>query len=84
MTWRPTFCEYLVVEVKDSLFRGKQSAETLQGILNQHAQYGWKYKSMTTTDLKGRMGVGSTDGILITFERDLPPRAPSTAGPTPG
>jgi hypothetical protein len=74
MTWQPTYMEYLVLEVKDSLFRGKQSAETLQGILNQQAQSGWKYKSMMTTDLKGRMGVGSTDGMLLTFEREIPPQ----------
>lgn len=71
MSWQPTYMEYQVVEVKDSLFRGKQSAENLQNVLNEQARAGWKFRSMMSTDLKGRMGLGTTDGVLITFEREV-------------
>lgn len=73
MTWQPTYFEYQVVEVKDSLFRGKQSSEQLQALLNQQAQYGWQFKHMMSEDIKGRMGVGSTSGVLMVFERPKPP-----------
>lgn len=73
MTWQPTFYEYQVVEVKDSLFRGKQSSAALQELLNAQAQYGWKFSHMMADEIKGRMGMGSTSGMLIVFERPRPP-----------
>lgn len=66
--------EYRVIEIKDSLFRGKQSSAALENVLNQQAQQGWKFKSMMASDIKGRLGIGSTDGVLITFEREVPPQ----------
>ena len=74
-SWRPSFYEYRVIEVKDSMFRGKQSAESLQAMLNDMARYGWQFKHMITEDIKGRMGVGSTGGIIAVFERLYAPGA---------
>lgn len=61
--------EYKVVEVRDSLFRGKQSSDALQDLLNEHARQGWKFSHMMSDDIKGRLGIGSTSGVLVVFER---------------
>ncbi|WP_375003722.1 DUF4177 domain-containing protein [Aeromicrobium sp. CTD01-1L150] len=61
--------EYKVVEVRDSFFRGKQSSSVLEGLLNQHASQGWMFKHMMSDDIKGRLGLGSTSGVMMVFER---------------
>lgn len=71
--WAPTFYEYQVLEVKDSLFRGKQSSDALQNIINEQAQYGWRFRQAMADEIKGRLGIGSTAGMLLTFERVRPP-----------
>lgn len=71
--WAPTFYEYQVLEVKDSLFRGKQSSDALQNIINEQAQYGWRFRQAMADEINGRLGIGSTAGMLLTFERVRPP-----------
>ncbi|WP_315185009.1 DUF4177 domain-containing protein [Corynebacterium durum] len=61
--------EYKVVEVREGLLGGKMSGKKLEKILNDEAKDGWLYKSMTAADVKGRIGPGGVDGILIVFER---------------
>ena len=61
--------EYKVVEVREGLLGGKMSGKKLEKILNDEAKDGWLYKSMTAADIKGRIGPGWDDGILIVFER---------------
>lgn len=34
-----------------------------------HAREGWLYKSMTAVDVKGRVGPGGVDGLIVVFER---------------
>lgn len=41
----------------------------LRKILNEHARQGWRFKTMSAVDVKGRIGPGGTDWLLITFER---------------
>ncbi|MFR4190497.1 MAG: DUF4177 domain-containing protein, partial [Corynebacterium variabile] len=36
----------------------------------RYAADGWRYKSMTSLDIKGRMGPGGVEGVVIVFERD--------------
>lgn len=60
--------QYQVIEVKDSLFRGKQSGAALQDVINEQAAIGWKLVQIMSEDIKGRMGLGSTSGVLILFE----------------
>lgn len=72
-SWQPTFYEYNVLEVRDSFFRGKQSSAQLQQILNQQAASGWQFKHMMSDDIKGRLGIGSTSGVMMVFERVKPP-----------
>ena len=72
--WAPTYYEYQVIEVKDSLFRGKQSSVALQALIMEQANYGWRFVQAMADEIKGRLGVGSTGGMLLTFERERPPK----------
>ncbi|AJK70027.1 DUF4177 domain-containing protein [Corynebacterium marinum] len=62
--------EYKVVEVREGLIGGKLSGQKLENILNEHARKGWRYKSMTSVEVKGRVGPGGVDGLVIVFEKD--------------
>ena len=57
------------MEVREGLLGGKMSGKKLEKILNDEVKDGWLYKSMTAADVKGRIGPGGVDGILIVFER---------------
>ena len=63
--------EYKVVEVRENLWGGKMSGKRLEEILNEYAAQGWRRVDMTPGDVKGRVGPGSTEGVLITFERQV-------------
>jgi hypothetical protein len=63
--------EYKVVELREALFGGKVSGGKLQSILNEHAAQGWQLKALTSAEVKGRVGPGGVEGVLITFERQL-------------
>ncbi|BBG03365.1 MULTISPECIES: DUF4177 domain-containing protein [Pseudonocardia] len=61
--------EYKVVELREGLIGGKMSGDKLERILNDHASKGWQLKAITSVEVKGRIGPGGVDGILVTFER---------------
>jgi hypothetical protein len=61
--------EYKVVELREKLLGGKMSGAKLEEVLNGHAAQGWQLKAITNAEVKGRIGPGGVDGILITFER---------------
>lgn len=63
--------EYVVVEVREGLLGGKMSGGKLQNVLNQHAAQGWQLKAITAVEVKGRVGPGGVDGVLVTFERQV-------------
>ena len=48
---------------------GKVSGDRLQKVLNEHAAQGWRLRAITSADVKGRVGPGGVEGLLITFER---------------
>jgi hypothetical protein len=60
---------YKVVEIREKMLGGKMSGEKLEKILNEHAALGWHLKAITSADIKGRIGPGGVEGLLITFER---------------
>jgi hypothetical protein len=60
---------YKVVEVREKMLGGKMSGEKLERLLNDHAREGWQLKAITATEVKGRMGPGGVEGLLVTFER---------------
>jgi len=47
------------------------SGDKLQKTLNDHAKEGWQLKAITSVDVKGRVGPGGVEGLLITFERPI-------------
>lgn len=61
--------EYRVVQLREKLIGGKMSADKLEKVLNEHASQGWQLKAITAADVKGRVGPGGTEGLLVTFER---------------
>jgi hypothetical protein len=63
--------EYKVLELREKLFGGKMSGDKLEKILNEHARQGWRLKAITSADVKGRVGPGGVEGLLVTFERDI-------------
>ncbi len=63
--------EYYVHEIREGLVGGKMSGDKLQKILNEHALQGWQLKAITATEVKGRMGPGGVEGLLVTFERPV-------------
>ncbi|UQS24986.1 DUF4177 domain-containing protein [Amycolatopsis thermalba] len=63
--------EYKVVELREKLIGGKMSGARLEKVLNDQAAQGWRLKAITTADVKGRLGPGGVEGILVTFERPV-------------
>lgn len=61
--------KYKVVEIREKLLGGKMSGERLENLLNEHARQGWRLKGITSAEVKGRMGPGGVEGLLVTFER---------------
>lgn len=61
--------EYKVVELREGMIGGKMSGDKLEKVLNEHGKRGWQLKAMTSVEVKGRMGPGGVDGLLVTFER---------------
>jgi len=61
--------EYKVVEIREKMIGGKMSGGRLEKLLNEHAGQGWQLKAITSTEVKGRVGPGGVEGLLVTFER---------------
>jgi len=61
--------EYRVIEIREKMVGGKMSGSKLEQILNENARQGWQLKAITSADVKGRMGPGGVEGLLVTFER---------------
>ncbi|WP_030528587.1 DUF4177 domain-containing protein [Phycicoccus jejuensis] len=63
--------QYKVVELREKMIGGKMSGDRLEKVLNEHAGQGWQLKAITSADVKGRMGPGGVEGLLVTFERPI-------------
>jgi len=63
--------QYKVVELREGLLGGKMSGKKLEKLLNDEAQGGWTLKTITAVDVKGRLGPGGVDGIMVVFEKSL-------------
>lgn len=61
--------EYMVEQLREGMIGGKMSGDKLQKVLNEHAKKGWQLKGITAVDVKGRIGPGGVEGVLVTFER---------------
>ena len=60
---------YKVVEIREKMLGGKMSGDKLQDILNEQAAQGWRLRAITSTEVRGRVGPGGVEGLLVTFER---------------
>jgi hypothetical protein len=45
------------------------SGDKLEDVLNEHARQGWQLKAITSVQVKGRIGPGGVEGVLVTLER---------------
>jgi Domain of unknown function (DUF4177) len=63
--------EYKVAELREKMIGGKLSGDRLQKLLNEHAAQGWRLRAITSADVKGRVGPGGVEGLLVTFERTV-------------
>jgi Domain of unknown function (DUF4177) len=63
--------EYRVIALRESLIGGSLSGDKLEEILNDEAREGWALKSITHADVKGRIGPGAVEGLILTFERPV-------------
>jgi hypothetical protein len=64
--------QYKVVEVREKMIGGKMSGQKLEKLLNEHGAQGYQLKAITATEIKGRVGPGGVEGLLVTFERQVP------------
>ncbi|MET7764998.1 DUF4177 domain-containing protein [Streptomyces sp. NPDC005393] len=61
--------EYKVIQIREGLIGGKMSAEKIEDLLNKYAAERWRVKAITSAEVKGRVGPGGVEGLLVTFER---------------
>ena len=62
---------YKVVQLREGMIGGKMSGNKLEKVLNERAREGWQLKAITSIEVKGRIGPGGVDGVLVTFERPV-------------
>lgn len=65
----PFTYEYKVVTFRESLIGDALDSDKLEKVLNKHAEDGWALKAITSADVKGRIGPGAVEGLLLTLER---------------
>jgi hypothetical protein len=63
--------EYDVMELRTSLIGDKIDGRSMAVALNHRAAQGWHIKSVTHTQIKGRVGPGGVDGLLVVLERRI-------------
>lgn len=63
--------EYKVEEIREGMVGGKMSGGKLEKVLNEQARDGWQLKAVTAVEVKGRIGPGGVEGVLVTFERPV-------------
>jgi len=58
-----------VEELREGMVGGKMSGDKLEKLLNDNARDGWRLRAITSVQVKGRVGPGGVEGLLVTFER---------------
>src|SRR3954454_716548 len=61
--------EYKVLELREKMIGGKMSGDKLEKILNEHASECCRLKAIPSANVKGRVGPGGVEGLLVTYER---------------
>ena len=47
------------------------SGDKLEKVLDTHTRQGWQLEAITSVEVKGRIGPGGVEGVLVTFERPV-------------
>ena len=63
--------EYKAETVRSSLIGDKMDSSAVENLLNERAAEGWQLRSLTATQVKGRIGPRGTEGLLAVFERPV-------------
>ena len=63
--------EYKAETIRSKLIGDKMDGGQVEQLLNTRAREGWSLKSVTETEVKGRVGPGGTMGLLLIFERPV-------------
>jgi len=63
--------EYKAETIRSSVVGDKIDVDGVEKLLNDRAADGWQLKSLTATQVKGRIGPGGTEGLLAVFERPI-------------
>ena len=61
--------EYKVETVRETLVGDKVDTGGVQDVLDERAKEGWRLHSAVDTKVKGRIGPGGSEGLLLIFER---------------
>ncbi len=61
--------EYKVETVRETLVGDKVDTDGVQKVLDERAGEGWRLHSVVDTKVKGRVGPGGTEGLMLIFER---------------
>ncbi len=62
---------YKAETIRSKLIGDKMDGTQVEQLLNARAVEGWQLKSVTETEVKGRVGPGGTMGLLLVFERPV-------------
>jgi hypothetical protein len=65
--------EYRVDQVRETVLGDKIKPEALEALLNERASEGWILNRVVAASVKGRVGPGGTEGLLVIFERPASP-----------
>lgn len=63
--------EYTTAVVRSKMIGDRMDGSSIEKELDAHAREGWQLKSVTETEVKGRIGPGGTMGLLLIFEREV-------------
>lgn len=59
---------FKVLELRETVFTGKNSGAELERILNEWGAVGWEVKSIVKGSVSGRLGPGGVGGMLVTLQ----------------
>lgn len=65
----PSGLQYRVEQVRETLVGDKVDPDAVQALMNQRANEGWRFVQAVEANVKGRVGPGGVEGLLLIFER---------------
>jgi hypothetical protein len=63
--------EHEVEGIREGMLGGKMSGDKLEKVLDEYAGAGRQLEAITSVEVKGRIGPGGVEGVLVTFERPV-------------